>query len=506
MLAMAEIKYIKHLREKKGESIQAISDTLGIDWRTAKKYADCDDFNLVVPQKRKRSRPVMGPYETIVDAWLLADRKLPRKQRHTAKRIYDRLIQEYDFKGGERTVREYVALRKQQLGQEGEIFAQLSHPVCHSQADFGQFHAFSDGCLTAFQYLVLSFPYSNAGFAQVLPGENSECLQEGLKWIFEHIGGVPHKIRFDNLSAAVNLRKGDRKTTESFDRFCLHYSFEPEFCNVARGNEKGNVENKVGYSRRNWFVPIPSIDDIPTFNQQLLQKAESDMKRSHYTKGTSIKELFSQDQAQLLILPRVPYEAIRWDSATVDRYGRIKFDEHYYHGVSAGAGNSVIVKASWDTVEILNHDYESIVQYPRTYHQKTEAINWQAQFQLFSRKPRAAQHSVHFELLPTPIQDYLSSSFSDTRELKRRLRFLSQLAGDHELDTLALAITQAMQNGQTDPGAIRHEVYRLTNPERTLPLLEEYTPACLHGYSPDLSQYDRLTAMGGVTAASGGGS
>jgi hypothetical protein len=138
-----------------------------------------------------------------------------------------------------------------------------------------------------------------------------------------------------------------------------------------------------------------------------------------------------------------------------------------------------------------------MVQYPRTYHQKTEAINWQAQFQLFSRKPRAARHSVHFELLPTPIQDYLSSSFSDTRELKQRLRFLSQLTGDHELDTLALAITQAMQNGQIDAGAIRHELYRLTNPGRLLPLLEEYTPACLHDYRPDLSQYDQLTAFSG---------
>lgn len=164
------------------------------------------------------------------------------------------------------------------------------------------------------------------------------------------------------------------------------------------------------------------------------------------------------------------------------------------------------MKASWNAVEILNHGYESIVQYPRTYHQKTEAINWQAQFQLFSRKPRATQHSVHFELLLTSIQDYLSSSFGDTRELKRRLRFLSQLAGEHELDKLALAITQAMQNGQTDVGAIRHELYRLTNPERMLPLLEEYTPACLNGYSPDLSQYDRLTAMGGATVVSGGGS
>lgn len=501
---MAEMKYIKHLREKKGESIQAISDTLNIDWRTAKKYADCEDFNLAIPQRRKRSRSVMGAYETIVDAWLFADRKLPRKQRHTAKRIYDRLIQEYDFKGGERTVREYVSLRKQQLGQEDEVFAQLSHPMGHTQTDFGEFYAFRNGSLTAFQYLVLSFPYSNAGFAQVLPGENSECLLEGLKWIFQHLGGVPHKIRFDNLSAAVTLRKKSRKINESFDRFCLHYGFEAEFCNVGCANEKGNVESKVGYSRRNWFVPIPGIDDISTFNKQLFQKAEEDMNRSHYTKGDSIKELFVQEQAQLLTLPTVPYDVVRWDTATVDKYGRITLDKHYYHGVPAGAGASVIVKASWNTVEIFSKDYEAMVQYPRIYNQKAEAINWQAQFKLFSRKPRAAQHSVHFELLPAAIQDYLSSSFSDTGELKRRLRFLSQLAGDHELDTLAVAITQARQNGQTDAGAIRHELYRLTNPEQRLPLLEEYTPACLHGYKPDLSQYDQLTT--GNEALTSGGS
>ena len=147
-----------------------------------------------------------------------------------------------------------------------------------------------------------------------------------------------------------------------------------------------------------------------------------------------------------------------------------------------------------------------MVQYPRTYNQKAEPVNWQAQFKLFSRKPRAAQHSVHFELLPPAIQDYLSSSFSDTSdtgELKRRLRFLSQVAVNHEVDTLAVAITHARQNGQIDAGAIRHELYRLTNPERRLPLLEEYTPACLHGYKPDLSQYDQLTTVNEALASGG---
>jgi transposase len=500
MLVMDQIKYIKHLRELEGKSIQAIADTLDIDWRTAKKYADCEDFNL--PPRRKRHKPMMDPYETTIDMWLLEDRNMPKKQRHTAKRIYDRLVKEYDFVGGERTVRRYVSQRRQLLGQQGEKFAQLLHPESHTQADFGKFHAFRNGCLTAFQYLVLTFPYSNAGFAQVLPGENCECLLEGLKWIFQHLGGVPRKILFDNLTAAVTIKDRNRKIAESFDRFCLHYGFEAEFCNIGCANEKGNVENKVGYSRRNWFVPIPSIQDISSFNQQLFQEAEEDLKRSHYEKGISLEELFAQDRSELLLLPAAPFQVVRWDTATVDKYGRIKLDKHHYHGVPAGAGERVILKAYWNIVQILNQNNEVMVQYPRIYHQEEKAINWEAQFALFSRKPAAAQHSVHFELLPSSIQDYLS--IAETQELKCRLDFLSQLSREHKLETMALAITHAKQSGRIDPGAIRHELYRLTTPERLLPMLEAYSPACLHDYRPDLSQYDQLTmGMDGAKAVGG---
>ena len=489
MLVMDQIKYIKHLRELEGKSIQAIADTLNIDWRTAKKYADCEDFNL--PPKQTRQKPMMGPYETAIDMWLLEDRNMPKKQRHTAKRIYDRLVKEYDFGGGERTVRQYVSQRRQLLGQQGEKFAQLLHPEAYTQADFGEFRAFRNGQLTTFQYLVVSFPYSNAGFAQVLPGENSECLLEGLKWIFQHLGGVPREILFDNLTAAVTIKNRNRKISESFDRFCLHYGFKAEFCNIGCANEKGNVESKVGYSRRNWFVPIPSIQDIKAFNQQLFQEAEDDLKRPHYEKDASLEELFAQDRSQLLLLPATPFDVVRWDAATVDKYGRIKLDKHHYHGVPASAGERVIVKAYWNTVQILNQSYEVITQYPRIYCQDEEAVNWETQFTLFSRKPGATQHSVHFELLPCSIQDYLS--IEDTGELKCRLRFLSQLSREYKLEIMALAIAHAKQNGGIDPGAIRHELYRLTTPERLLPMLEAYTPACLHDYRPDLGQYDQLT-------------
>jgi transposase len=497
MLVMAQIEYIKHLREQEGKTIQAIADTLDINWRTAKKYADCEDFNISLPRKRKRRRTVMDPYEDIIDTWLLEDKNLPCKQRHTAKRIYDRLVGEHGFGGAERTVREYVAFRKQQLGEQKEKFIESSKPEAHAQADFGKFHAFRNGCLTGFQYLELSFPYSNAGFAQVLPGENSECLLEGLKWIFEYIGSVQRKILFDNLTAAVTIKHRNRKIAESFDRFCLHYGFKAEFCNIGKPNEKGHVEGKIGYSRRNWFVPIPSIDDISAYNQQLFAEAEDDLKRPHYEKEGTLQERFSKEKAEFLSLPAKPFEVMRWETATVDRYGRIKLDEYHYHGVPAGPGDRVFLKASWDILQILNQDYEIIAQYPRVYHQKDMAINWDVQFMVFSRKPGGVRHSVHFSFLPTPVQDYLD--IEDKEELKGRLRLLSHLSKEYKIETLAVAITRAKENGQTEPGSIRHELYRLTNPEPLLPMAEVYTPACLHGYRPDLSQYDQLTMVNAVT-------
>ncbi len=169
----------------------------------------------------------------------------------------------------------------------------------------------------------------------------------------------------------------------------------------------------------------------------------------------------------------------------------------------AGAGERVILKAYWNTVQILNQNYEVIAQYPRIYHQDEEAVNWEAQFALFSRKPGAVQHSVHFQLLPPSIQDYLS--IGDTGELKCRLRLLSQLSREYKLETMALAITHAKQSGRIDPGVIRHELYRLTTPERLLPMLEAYSPACLHDYRPDLSQYDQLTMEVEHQASASGG-
>ena len=493
MLAMAEIHYIKHLREKEGKSIQSIAENLSINWRTAKKYADGEDFNRSVPTRRHRSRPVIGPYQSVIDSWLLEDQKLPQKQRHTAKRIYDRLVESHGFKGVERTVRHYVSRRRGELGERKETYIQLAHPKGEAQADFGRFSAFHCGCLTEFQYLVVSFPYSNAGFVQVTPGENSECLLEGLKWIFSHIGSVPKKIRFDNLTAAVTkvLGGGDRVVTETFERFCLHYGFTASFCNVGRGNEKGHVENKVGYSRRNWLVPIPTISDIESFNRELFDKAFTDHKRLHYQNGEPIQHLFDAEREAFGQLPTVGFEVCRLTTAVVDKYCRVKLDDHYYHGIDADAGSRLRLKVSWNTVTVLGADNEPMAQYQRLYHTHQTAVNWQYQFRALWHKPRAVRDSVYFQLLPQAIQHYLC--IDDRSDIKQRLSMLSRLTETHELSAIAKAIAEAAQIGRSDEETIRHQLYRQTASQRGAPLLETYTPKCLAGYRPDLTRYNQLT-------------
>ena len=172
------------------------------------------------------------------------DKKAKRKQRHTARRVYDRLLEKYgsDFDCSYRTVAGYVAKRKKELFENKPGYLPLEHIPGEAQADFGDADYYENGRLYSGKYLNLSFPYSNKGYFQLFKGENMECLLEGLIAIFEHIGGVPNRIWFDNTKVIVTkiLKEGGRNLTDGFIRFMEHYQFEAAFCNVNSGHEKGN--------------------------------------------------------------------------------------------------------------------------------------------------------------------------------------------------------------------------------------------------------------------------
>lgn len=493
---MPQQQYIKFLRELEGCNISEIAENVGINWRTAKKYADMEDWNQTIIKKSRKS-PVMEPFKEIVDTWLIEDSHLPRKQRHTASHIFNRLTNEYGFTGGQRTVTAYVSKRRKELELEkADTYQRLEHPGGEAQVDFTTIHVSRDCQLVQYKLLVMSFPFSNAAFIYPVPAENQECFLEGLKILFRKVGGVPQRIWFDNLSAAViEIKKdGERKLTEAFMRFVSHYRFEPIFCNPSRGNEKGNVENKCGYGKRNWCVPVPVFENQNHLANQLEKLAESDMERTHYARESTIRELWNQEKKKLHTLPIIDFEAFHLDTAVVSKYGEVRTDKITVPIFKVKPGTVVILKVWWDRVEILNREYLHIATIPRPYTGKTVEIPWYEVFKSLLRKPRSANHSQFVRMLPEKTKEYIL--VSDLNERRQRLAAILNWSSLYEIQE----VNQVLSHFDALPGI--SEISALltlrcgTGKRSKQDFVESYTPSNLRGSGPDLSRYNSL-AKGG---------
>jgi len=494
---MAQQQYIKHLYEKEECSIAEISRRVGVNWRTAAKYAKKDDWNKPI-QQTKRRQPVMEPFLDIVDTWLMEDMLKPRKERRTAASIHRQLVKEHGFQGSDRTVRAYVSRRKKELYAEAqEKYLRLEHPPGRAQVDFGTSHMVWDGALREIKYLAFSFPYSNAGFCIPLPCENTECLLYAMIRVFEWIGGVPPEIWFDNLSAAVaSVGKGEqRELTETFRRFMLHYRFEAKFCNASKGNEKGHVENKVGYTRRNWLIPYPTVSSYEELTAELYRLALEDMQRPHYEKKVTIAELWEEDKKALLPLPTIPFEPVRFETARVNKYGQVQFHGEVYSVPSAQIGERVLLKLWWDRVEVFSRNEERLASLPRRYTLKTQPIDWKGYFRIFIRKPRGARHATMYRFLPEQVRQYLEEC--DPAQYQERLKFIHTLLEEgFTIEAIAQALEEATKcqaYHALDSALIRHKLYRITFPDTPLEILNEtYTPDSVRRYTPEIKAYDRL--------------
>lgn len=496
MLRMAQQKYIKDLWENEGISLREISRRTGHCFETVQKYAYKEDWSDdELPNLEPENYPALEAYIPLIDEWLEADRKAPRKQRHTAKRIWDRLREEQGFKGSYSCVKRYV--RKKKLAQEmaSEGYLPLAQPEGCAQVDFGEvLTEDGQGDLRPGYELVVSFPHSNYAPTQLLPAQNQECLFTGLQRIFEHIGGVPLRLRFDNMSTAVVqvLKDGERALTDGFTRFMLHYRFQAEFCNPASGNEKGNVENKVGYTRRNAFVPIPTVASLDAFNEQLWMWCEKDAERLHYKRKVPIRELWKEDKAALLPLPEYPYPVFRYEALTVNKYGYVTIDTNKYGLAPALSGETVQAKIFFDHVEFF-YDHQPVGHYRRSYGRHEELLDWTQYVRTLCRKPGATEHTRFFTQMPVQWQALLAQAKG--KERRSALELLAEIVQDGNAGLCGDALELAAENGRTDTDSIRQCYYMIARKEfRPEPLALASAPPLLN-YDPNLTAYDSL--MGG---------
>ena len=292
---------VKVLRD--GVSKREILRQTGMHWKTLEKMLQNDEppgYRM----KNQRGKPKSGPFLERIREIIESDRQLPKKQRHTAKRIYERIKQE-GYQGQYTIVREAVREIKR---LNREVFMPLVHRPGEAQVDFGQALAKIAGVLRKVYFFVMALPYSDAFFVMVFERECTETYWGGHKQAFKFFGGVPRRISYDNSKVMVSKIVGahKRELTHGFLQLKSHYLFEEHFCRVRRPNEKGVVEGMVKYSRLNFFVPVPQVRDLDELNAQLLGMCRNDLNRRLRGKKGTKSELLVEDRAAFLPHPGPP--------------------------------------------------------------------------------------------------------------------------------------------------------------------------------------------------------
>ena len=199
--------------------------------------------------------------------------------------------------------------------------------------------------------------------------------------------------------------------------------------NANSGNEKGNVENKVGYLRRNKLVPVPRFYSLAEKNAELLVNCDKDMEREHYDdeQHRLISEIFQEDKAALLPLPSITFDTSRYETVKTDKYGKFTLDKgkHRYSVSPDFCEEIVRLKITSSDITVLDTEMREIVQHRRLYGNETESMNWLPYLKCIARRPRSLMNSGIFELMPETLQNFIVNSA--TSERKQILKVLVQL-------------------------------------------------------------------------------
>ncbi len=414
-------------------------------------------------QTAQRSRSRMDAHADFVDQILLLDREAPQKQRHTVKRIFERLRDERGFEGGYTTVRDHVRPRRQALK---EAFVLLAHPAGHAQADFGEATVVLGGVEQKIRFLVMSLPASDAIFVRAYHAETAEAFCDGHVQAFAFFGGVPLSLLYDNTKLAVAqiLGDGTRKRSRMFEALQSHYLFEDRFGRPARGNDKGNVEGMVGFTRRTFMVPIPHATDIDELNAMLLERCRTRMGAVlRGADGADIGARLEADRAAFMDLPPTPFEACHKRSGRASSLSLVRYRNTDYSVPVAYAHRDVVVRAYVDE-EVIEAGAEEIARHRRSYETEDFVFDPLHYLDLIERKVGALDQAA-------PLQGWdLGEEFDRLRRLmearlsqknrraagKREFVQVLQLFKTFPGGVVRAAVHEALELGAISADAVKH--------------------------------------------------
>lgn len=426
-----------------------------LPWRTLVRILEHEEpvgYQMQKPRPKRK----LDEFLPIIHEILHQDQQAPKKQRHTAQRIFDRLRGEYGYDGGLTIVKDAVRAWKR---RQAEAFVPLTHRPGDAQVDFGEAQVTLCGERVKVAMFVMTLPYSDAIFCQVFPKECTESFQEGHKRAFEFLGGVPRRISYDNSKIAVAKITGGRgrEVTREFLRLESHFLFAHHFCLVRRPNEKGHVENLLGYARRNYLVPIPQTESLEELNTELVERCRKDLSRKLRGQPATKEELLTEEQTWLLEIPCQEFEARRVEPGQANSLSLVRFECNDYSVPTEYAHHDVTVIGGVEEVRLVVGD-RLVARHPRHWGKEHTEFNPVHYLALLERKPGALDYARPLENWELPdcfrvLRRRQESELEKhgTREFIKVLRLLEHAT----LPELTGAVEYALSIGANSADAVK---------------------------------------------------
>lgn len=484
---MVEIEFIRKQHFVEGWSVRRISRQLGLARQTVRKaLASAEPPHY--QRKQARPRPVVGAFEPVIARWLTEDRAAPPKQRHTAKRIYDRLVAEHGFTGHEGTVRRAVARLRPKTP---EVFIPLAVGWGEqAQVDWGQAVVRIAGQSVVAHVFCLRMRASQVPFVWAAPTEKLEAFLEGHVRAFAWLGGVPATCLYDNpKTAVVRILAGPhRQQHEIFSSLRAHYLFESVFCRPAQGHEKGAVENLVGYARRNALVPVPEVASFDELNAHLLAWCEQERRR--------LADRWVTERAALRPLPSVAFRPALTVLAVVSPSSLVRVDHNRYSVPGRCVGRTLLVRVFTERIEVWDGD-TLVAEHPRCYGRGETIMQLEHYLPVIARKPRAATHAAVVEQLPAIYGQVRARLCGAHLEGYRDFAAILLLHQEFPAPAVQRALEEAWDRDCLTPSAVRQLLLNHTAPPPPDPLVLPPDLATATVERPDLTAYDALLVGAG---------
>jgi len=482
-------------------TVRGVAKKLGVHRRMVREA-----IASAVPGERKiavREKPKLGPAITFINTILEADQKAPRKQRHTAHRIWVRLCGEMPaLHVSEPTVRRYVHERKHEMGQiGGEIFVPQSYRFGQeAQVDWYEAFAELDEELQKLFIFCMRSMASGGAFHRAYPHASQQAFLEAHELAFRYFGGVFATVRYDNLSSAVKriLRGYQREETERFIAFRSHWGFQSEFCNPGRGNEKGGVEGEGGYFRRNHLVPVPKAVNLDELNRQLLGASREDERRMINGKDRSVGEAINLERGWLLPLAQEGFQLAGIYFPSVNAQGTVKVLTNFY-SAPLPVGVEVQVKVYPANVEVW-HQGKRVARHERSFGRCVKVLNLEHYLEVLLKKPGALAGSTALEqwrakgLWPESYDRFwkILNERQGKLDGTRAMVDLIMLGRQHGYEELEQAVSLALDLGCFDVGAVRLLLHVDREPPKSSEPVDIGALSCYDRPQPQAHEYDQL--------------